>query len=377
MTYTDGFLVMDSLLTHATELSDVGRRRKPSMRDLFIALVYAGRRMHPWEVLSHAQKSKKVPTIVWNDLEESRMKHDETPSWSQTCNDWLASDDEEENQTTSLKMHVAQGKKPVTWGNKRRKLPSTTMAEIPSHLPALPPRHTWMSTPAYPVQSASAQEPLAFIDLKLSSTRLTEASLRSLIRATDSAAFDSRMSHTKEPQHVSGQGDEPPVKSDGTVKDNTSSTDAAASTTRTRRGRQVSLRVRTTTSPQTAVAVGGANTPVTEETSHMPYGTRSQRTSTTSAIPALSTPSRNTTVNESQNMSPGVFLPWSSTSGALFDSRTPLTPEGGFAYPPTPNNQDHQNTEINLPGVVNYKRTWYKRSSSVSNNTLHSVIKSS
>lgn len=72
---------------------------------------------------------------------------------------------------------------------------------VPRHLPGMPPRHSWMQTPAYPTnaygaslgaddeaESVRAKDPLMLVNRKLANARLVEASLRRLIQNTDSAA---------------------------------------------------------------------------------------------------------------------------------------------------------------------------------------------
>ncbi len=72
---------------------------------------------------------------------------------------------------------------------------------VPRHLPGMPPRHSWMQTPAYPTnaygaslgaddeaESVRQRDPLMLVNRKLANARLVEASLRRLIQNTDSAA---------------------------------------------------------------------------------------------------------------------------------------------------------------------------------------------
>lgn len=85
---------------------------------------------------------------------------------------------------------------------------------VPRHLPGMPPRHTWVQTPAFPTNAYGSslggmgdeeegagkekKDPLMLVNRKLANARLVEASLRRLIQNTDGAAAMAYASSTKD-----------------------------------------------------------------------------------------------------------------------------------------------------------------------------------
>lgn len=411
------------------------------MRDLFVALIYAGPRMHPAELARHASTSKQGAEASkdirrWTHKSVVRKKRENVPIWGRWCDDWLASDDED----ADVGADNAAEDKAITWGKKRKRVPSSRMAEIPTHLPALPPRHTWSASPAFPAQAASSQEPLSFIDMKVSSTRLTEASLRSLIRATDSAAFDGhlrRVGRSNDAQIPAGAAARtgrdiaggnvemgaPTAPPSSRVRSPSVQEGDARRGSVQRKGKGLSLRLRTTSTTSLLGGNDASNaadeaTPALSEAADKQKHARRQSQPFSGSEPASAFPSSGTPLalshrrgssfigrgspsgpySAATNAAPGSLYPWSGSAaaqsggGSGSGAMTPLTPGAGFVYPSTPadlyggtfgagsglesgtqngiavqasgeDGLDEAANSINIPGVVNYKRTWYKKSS--------------
>lgn len=410
--------VMSGLLDHTAQLAMVARRRKPSARDAYIAIRNAGPRLQP-DVLEEYAKGRNITQSPAWRVEWDR-KRTEVSEWKAPEERWLPSDEEvEEDHVSSTSTSQNPAKK------RRRKHFKPRMDEIPAHLPPLPPKHTWLSTPSFPIRSEDTIEPLALIDIKVSSTRLTEASLRGLISATDNAASASREQHKMRGGGQNEPGVQPPSKTDlfGTASKRVTSpqaqvvppvttpgsVDEESRKNRSLKGRTLSLRLRTNTAPQQTTESNASVTdspPVerNEISTPGPLSTPSRtisfkrpsvshraslslsiagsRSATPLASPALSRRappgSGSWTVAPTQSYftwgppTPGIGSP------ADLPLATPLTPGAGFVYPPTPSDLyakndsgvNHesagQNTEdITLPGVVNYKRSWYRRGNAV------------
>lgn len=408
--------VVTGLLDHTAELAMVARRRKPSARDAYIAIRNAGPRLQPDALEEYAKGRNIDQSPAWK-VEWDR-KRIEAAEWKAPEEMWLPSDEEDEQENdTSISTSQGPAKK------RHRKYFRPKMDEIPAHLPPLPPKHTWLSTPSYPIRSEDTIEPLALIDIKVSSTRLTEASLRGLISATDNAVIVSREQKTRggEKNEINAQ---PSFKTDlfGTASKRVSSpqaqvlpsvttpsaTDEESRKSRSLKGRALSLRLRTNTAPQhsTEPSTSVADSPPVERNEVSTSGALStpsrsfsfkrpavshraslslsiagSRSATPLASPALSR--RGTAAPQSSG--PWTVAPTQSYftwgpptpgigSPANLPLATPLTPGAGFVYPPTPSDlyakndfganheSGNENVEdIALPSVVNYKRSWYRR----------------
>ncbi|PWN32808.1 uncharacterized protein FA14DRAFT_78197 [Meira miltonrushii] len=413
--------VMSGLLDHTAELAMVARRRKPSARDAYIAIRNAGPRLQPDALEDYAKGRDINQSPAWR-VEWDRKRTD-VSEWKAPEEKWLPSDEEVEEEPDSS---TSRSQNPVK--KRRRKHFKPKMDEVPAHLPPLPPKHTWLSTPSFPIRSEDTIEPLALIDIKVSSTRLTEASLRGLISATDNAAASSREQQKARDGMKNDSGVQPSFKTDlfGTASKRVTSPQAQVQPpvttpgsvdeenrkSRSLKGRTLSLRLRTNTAPQqtaepnTSVAdsppverneistAGPVSTPSRSvsfkrpSTSHrasLSLSIAGSRSATPLASPALSRRgmvappgSGSWTVAPTQSYftwgppTPGIGSP------ADLPLATPLTPGAGFVYPPTPSDlyakndfgANHesagQNAEdITLPGVVNYKRSWYRRGNAV------------
>lgn len=412
-------VVMSGLLVHSQELAMTARRRTPSARDCFTALQHAGPRLQP-DSLKKFTKSRKECSLPFG---VRRLPAPQLPEWCAPYEEWLPSEEEDTDPQ-------AKGASSGSTRKRRRKQCRPKMDEVPPHLPALPPKHTWLATPSYPIRSEDVVEPLALIDIKVSSTRLTEASLRGLISATDNAVLNSRGRRASEidtlPAFRTDVFDSP-ARADGPMaspraslpslkqagKFAVPSTAASASVTspvtdesargsaRLRKGRALSLRLRTTSSPQSSEIV---SSPPQESGADINAPTRpakkaflplhrsslsvsigpGPRSATPLESPASSSLRRNTSTSSN---GPWTAMPTQSyfTWGPSRSGRTPtgemplgtpLTPGAGFSYPPTPadlysssnfigeyegaGGADDGEGEVTLPGVVNYKRAWYK-----------------
>lgn len=412
--------VMSGLLDHTAELAMVARRRKPSARDAYIAIRNAGPRLQPEALEEYAKERNINQSPAWR-VEWDR-KRTNAAEWKAPEERWLPSDEEDDRELDSS---TTISQEPVK--KRRRKHFKPKMDEIPAHLPPLPPKHTWLSTPSFPIRSEDTIEPLALIDIKVSSTRLTEASLRGLISATDNAVFASREQKAKGGAK-NESGIQQTFKTDlfGTASKTITSpqaqvlpptstpggADDESRKSRSLKGRTVSLRLRTNTAPQQSTEPSAANTnsppvernevstpgafstpsrsvsfkkPTASHRTSLSLNLAGSRSATPLQSPALS---RRGTIAQASN-GPWTVAPTQSYftwgpptpgigSPADMPLATPLTPGAGFIYPPTPSDLyakndfgvNHESVgdkveDITLPGVVNYKRSWYRRGNTV------------
>ncbi|KAJ8606845.1 hypothetical protein MRB53_040655 [Persea americana] len=408
-----------SALAYIVNNVESWNRRNPSSRDFYAALSFSGERLRPDELVRYASERSAAP-VAWEV--ESSMQAD-TPEWYDPLRHCLPSESEDDSAKEDEDARLAstsigtRSKASTTLPRKkrRRKRFRPEMSEVPSHLPGLPPKHTWLSTPSYPAHSINMQPPLAFLDLKISSNRLMEASLRGLIRATNAAQLDSQnreqkvessedkisQGHTSElPQPSNVDTSSKPVGTNlqsSSVKSATpaSQTDCKVKeeedSTRLKKGRTLSLRLRTPSMSTSAVPTTAESnvepqsalpTASKRPSSHRPsmslIGSQSaietsfaphiRRNTLAAASPWTSTPTQSTFNWNASSMASHMFSPLN----------TPLTPGVSFQYPATPLNEDSTiqmaNTDatvaaLALPPTINYKRTWYKKSNSTP--TLH------
>lgn len=190
------YSVLVSLATHAQSMASASRRRTASARDVFAALLYAGKRLHPTELDRYEKKSSEARTQesrqAWSRNAAKELKgKGKGPAWKEPTQHWLPSDEEEEveDQISNKEKEGkrSQGVKREMTKTKRRRKVFYRPDIVPGHFPALPPKHTWLQTPAYAKPASSTRNPLEFLELKQASTMQTETSLRGLITSTEAA----------------------------------------------------------------------------------------------------------------------------------------------------------------------------------------------
>lgn len=417
-----------SLPAHAHYLAAMANRRVPSIRDFYTAIQFSAPRLRPNE-LEQYLRDVDLDSLEWQN---NSRGIEARPAWCDPFEGHLPSESEddsapetEEAKEAGIVATRSKVAKNTPARKRRRKKFKVEMAEVPSHLPSLPPKHTWLSSPSYPAHSINLQPPLAFLDVKVSSNRLMEASLRGLIRATDAAVLDSQV-------QGSGIGDNGrkedvqfdtevfglvnkrlPIDERPTVSPQTATVplpDTLQSTTtggetneeenrsiRLKKGRTLSLRLRTPSTsqgiPQT-VAINSAEpqTPFKRPNSISHRPSMSVAGPQSAALPTFGSHIRRNTYGSG---------PWSASSsqtqfnwnvtpstGMMSPLATPLTPGIGYNYPPTPSDtyaneilskeagrqfDQTGSAPIGLPTTVNYKRTWYKKSNNKTSNA-NSII---
>ncbi|PWZ00358.1 hypothetical protein BCV70DRAFT_199646 [Testicularia cyperi] len=203
---------------------------------------------------------------------------------------------------------------------------------VPRHLPGMPPRHTWIHTPAYPTNAYSADpsctdgktaksHPLVLVNRKLANARLVESSLRRLIQSTDSAAALAYAAARRDPEREG---------------DNAITTDANETSRRTRANQ--SSAARDTISPRSASPGAGAGASVTAN----PLSTSSNASFTVPRTPArgsltlrlknkISAPSSLVSTPGAGGGGIGVASP----AGGLPSLPSPMTPGGFVGRRPT------------------------------------------
>ena len=84
-------------------MASASRRRTASARDVFAALLYAGRRLHPTELDRYEKQSSEARTQesrqAWSRNTEKELKgkgKGKGPAWKEPTQHWLPSDEEEE-----------------------------------------------------------------------------------------------------------------------------------------------------------------------------------------------------------------------------------------------------------------------------------------
>jgi hypothetical protein len=432
--------VLFSLPAHAHELAIMANRRNPSTRDFFTALQFIGPRLRQNELEQYLRDTdlEEMSWKVDNDTYEAK------PSWCDPFEGLLASESEddsaveEEVKESGIIGTRSKVAKNITARKRRRKRFRVEMAEVPSHFPSLPPKHTWLSSPSYPAHSINLQPPLAFLDRKVSSNRLMEASLRGLIRATDAAVLDSQLqrssSQTTKQRDEVEFGREDAGSSRGALPDrsaagphsvnnfsvssrnanmatpNESSEEGTQMQNRAKKGRTLSLRLRTQSTSQANPPTLSGISPETIEASS-PSATFKRPIGMTHrpSVSLLSNPSASILPNSFDShtrRSTATSGPWSSASGqypmnwnasvprvdTMSPLATPLTPGLEFHFPTTPSgaytpddlsrdagrqsDQIGTTAAIGLPTTVNYKRTWYKKSNNnvKSNHATQTII---
>lgn len=421
-----------SLPAHAHELALNSNRRVPSTRDFYTALQYSGPR------LRQAAMEQYLRDVDLDELHWESEAHptDEKLEWTDPFQGHLPSESEDDSAAEGEDEEIKDGSVIVTRAKKagdaaarkrRRKRFRPEMAEVPSHLPDLPPKHTWISTPSYPAHSMTLQPPLAFLDMKVSSNRLMEVSLRGLIRATDAAVLDSQVKQGAFPAEDDGkpiefdsgvftaikaQTDEKPRMSPQSVAPATPAevetaadgSENDANRIRLKKGRTLSLRLRT---PSTSQAVGVSLLPTLQspdDASVIPTPKpklHRQSMSITAGpqsaiVPSFASPFRRATLSSGPwSANPNqTSLTWNTAipSSDMFSPlATPLTAGLSYQYPPTPleffanemlsgdgvqQSEHSQTSAVGLPPTVNYKRTWYKKSNHAHPSTNQKRIKS-
>lgn len=409
-------VVFRTLPAYTQQLALIGNRRVPSTRDFYAALAFSGARLRPDELTQFVSGRTARPSS-WTIENESQK---DLPDWCDPLRDCLPSESEddsaqEDQDAKSISTTIGTRSKAassIPQRKRRRKRFRPEMSEVPGHLPSLPPKHTWLATPSYSAHSISLQPPLAFLDLKVSSNRLMEASLRGLIRATDTAQLDSQSKRKMpESQDDSSRAQNPAPITTGEVVEMTERPEInpqssvfakpavpafpsnpevkdedGGARSHLKKGRTLSLRLRTPSISNTAVPTSAESSDQPQSASPAPAAKRpfshrpsmsllgSQSAIATSFAPHIR---RNTMA---------AAAPWSTTStsstfnwnapampGTAFSPlNTPLTPGLTFQYPATPINEDiAQMTDADasvatlaLPPTINYKRTWYKKSNS-------------
>lgn len=402
-----------SLPAHAHELAGMANRRTPSTRDFYTAMQQCGPRLMPNELEQYV-RDVDLEDVDWR---KDIRAEERQPSWCDPYEGCLPSESEddsaveEEKKETGVVGTRSRASRTTTARKRRRKKFKVEMAEVPDHFPPLPPKHTWLSTPSYPAHSINLQPPLAFLDRKVSSNRLMEASLRGLIRATDAAVLDSQLQHGI--QHGEGtqldtEGfDSARLQADGRTAASPQITTFAtpsrplhnASSNETneddsqriklKKGRTLSLRLRTPSVSQVVPQMQAINSQESIQTPlfKKPLGT-SHRLSMSLAGPqsaflpnVASHARRNTFASGPWSASTSqTQFNWTSisTTDMMSPLATPLTPGLSFNYPPTPSEayanevlskevgqqfDQNDSAPIGLPTTVNYKRTWYKKKS--------------
>jgi hypothetical protein len=397
--------VLASLPLHAHELAAMSNRRVPSTRDFYTAIQFSGPRLRP-EELEQYIRDVDLENLEWG--RERIGAVEKIPEWCEPYQGCLPSESEDDSAVEEEE--VEKGKdvigtrsktveKVVAKKRRRRKQFRPGMVEVPSHLPCLPPKHTWLSTPSYPAHSIALQPPLAFLDQKVSSNRLMEASLRGLIRATDAAVFDkqSHKAQQREESRIEADafGNERPtaspqtshtIKSSG-IQGTSAAIEGSEDEARglpSKKARTLSLRLRAPSISQPASVIA-LNSPEVQTPFKKP-GLISHRPSVSFVGPQSATlPSfaahlrRNTSSGPfSADASQSQFN-WNSalSTNAFSPLATPITPGSAFNFPSTPleayNNGDESQLDaasIALPTTINYKRTWYKKSNHKSTNAI-------
>ncbi|UZJ56756.1 hypothetical protein CBS101457_006076 [Exobasidium rhododendri] len=419
-----------SLPAHAHALATMSNRRIPSTRDVFTALQFTGPRLRQAELEQHLRDTD-LDELVW---QTDSKAYKTRPAWTDPIEKFLPSESEddsaveEEAKETGVIGTRSKVAKSTSVRKRRRKKFKVEMAEVPRHFPPLPPKHTWLSSPSYPAHSINLQPPLAFLDRKVSSNRLMEASLRGLIRATDAAVLDSQLQSSS--LHSIGRGvdsyfdsevvgsvrglaDDRPAASPQQSNTATPTKDTNMTTTtsdnygedslrsKVRKGRTLSLRLRTPSTSQAvpqplAIISAEASSPST--TFKRPLGMGHRPSASTSGPQSILLPNlqshmrRNTFASGPwsaglQQQSQGRWGSATSKIDTMSPLSTPRTPGMDFYNLATPSEahfsdvlsleagrqrEDTGSAAIGLPTTVNYKRTWYKKSSSSSSSNKSS-----
>ena len=243
-----------------------------------------------------------------------------------------------------------------------------------------------------------------------------EVSLRGLIRATDAAALSSQAQHSVVPGGGRGEAaslepdvfastssrfatdDRPEMSPSGEtmpramrVSTPTDVGEEEGNQTRLNKGRSLSLRLRTPSTPQSLANIAVADAREGQPPLKRPGSIIAHRPSMSLMGPQSAVLPSFATHNRRSTYSTG---PWSASSGQtqfnwnaasplptdmMSPLATPLTAGMSYPYPPTPtdvqareilssgarqhNLSNTASTTIGLPPTVNYKRTWYKKSS--------------
>lgn len=172
------------------------QRRTASSRDVFAALLHAGKRLHPSELDRYERESSEVriqetSRAAWSLNVKGSKEMAKEPAWKEPTQKWLPSDDEEVEEVLAKaegsKPKPEEEKPPREMRRNRRRKVFYRPEIVPLHFPALPPKHTWLQTPAFAKPTSSTKDPLEFLELKQASTMQTETSLRGLITSTEIA----------------------------------------------------------------------------------------------------------------------------------------------------------------------------------------------
>lgn len=419
-----------SLPSHAHAFAINSNRRVPSTRDFYSALEHSGPRLRQ-AALEQYLRDVDLDELKWNP---EHLPVDDKQEWLNPFHGFLPSESEDDSAAEGddevmkdSSVIVTRAKKAVrtTVCKRRRKRFHPEMAEVPSHLPNLPPKHTWISTPSYPAHSMTLQPPLDFLDMKVSSNRLMEVSLRGLIRATDAAVLESQVKRESFPTEedgktmelnpgvfaeTKGQFDEKsgkvsqPVIPANLVEAETlaEGSENDANRIRLKKGRTLSLRLRTPSTSQAGTSLL-SNVQSPDESPAQSSKPKLHRQSMSisggpqsAIVPSFASPFRRNTFTSgpwsaTPNQTP---LTWNSTipSSDMFSPlATPLTAGLSYHYPPTPlemytnelssgdvldQSENPQRLPVGLPPTVNYKRTWYKKSNHASMLTSQKRLKS-